>query len=123
MESLINRAIYHPHVALPMLYLTDLMCDLDCSLAVATLVMASTFCLSPVADTQNPPPPQQTPRPLHQCLNQAESGPAVAVASQSSNRSRCSLISMPARSVQLAPVAHAPKSPCVPLNGGRIIVT
>ncbi|MFL9937292.1 hypothetical protein P0D88_52315 [Paraburkholderia sp. RL18-103-BIB-C] len=43
MESLINRAIYHPLVALPMFYLTDLMCNLDCSLAVATLVMASTF--------------------------------------------------------------------------------
>lgn len=43
MEDLINRAIYHPFVALPMFYLTDLMCDVDCSLAVAALVIASTF--------------------------------------------------------------------------------
>jgi hypothetical protein len=43
MESLINRAIYHPLVTLPMFYLTDLMCKLDCSLAAAALVTASTF--------------------------------------------------------------------------------
>jgi hypothetical protein len=43
MESLINRAIYHPLVTLPLFYLTDLMCNLDCSLAAAALVMASTF--------------------------------------------------------------------------------
>ena len=43
MESLINRAIYHPLVALPMFYLTDLMCNLDCNLAAAALVTVSTF--------------------------------------------------------------------------------
>jgi hypothetical protein len=45
MESLINRAIYHPSVALPVFYLTDLMCNLDSSLAAALLVIASTVAL------------------------------------------------------------------------------
>jgi hypothetical protein len=45
MESLINRAIYHPLVSRPMFYLADLMCTLDCSLAAAALVMASTFAI------------------------------------------------------------------------------
>jgi hypothetical protein len=45
MESLINRVIYHPLVALPMFYLTDLMCNLDSSLAAALLVIASTVAL------------------------------------------------------------------------------
>ena len=54
MEFLINRAIYHPLVALPMFYLTDLMCNLDCSLAAAALVMASTFAfrLSRILETR-----------------------------------------------------------------------
>ena len=71
MESLINRAIYHPLVALPLFYLTDLMCNLDSSLAAAALVMASTVALDLVTDTQNPPPPQQTSRTQYQCLNQS----------------------------------------------------
>jgi hypothetical protein len=45
MESLINRAIYHPSVALPVFYLTDLMCNLDSSLAAALLIMVSSLAL------------------------------------------------------------------------------
>lgn len=41
MKDLISRAIYHPIVALPMFYLTDLMCSVDCSLVGAFLVLAS----------------------------------------------------------------------------------
>jgi hypothetical protein len=45
MESLINRAIYHPLVTLPVFYLTDLMCNLDSSLAAALLIMVSSLAL------------------------------------------------------------------------------
>ena len=41
MEDLISRAIYHPLVALPAFYLTDLMCNVDYSLVSAFLVLAS----------------------------------------------------------------------------------
>jgi hypothetical protein len=41
MEDLISRAIYHPLVALPTFYLTDLMCNVDYSLVSALLVLAS----------------------------------------------------------------------------------
>jgi hypothetical protein len=48
MEDLISRAIYHPLVALPTFYLTDLMCNVDYSLVGALLVLAfgSTFRLA-----------------------------------------------------------------------------
>jgi hypothetical protein len=41
MEDLISRAIYHPLVALPTFYLTDLMCNVDYSLVGALLVLVS----------------------------------------------------------------------------------
>ncbi|NPT56920.1 hypothetical protein [Paraburkholderia elongata] len=41
MEDLIGRAIYHPLVALPTFYLTDLMCKVDYSPVIALLVLAS----------------------------------------------------------------------------------
>jgi hypothetical protein len=41
MEDLISRAIYHPLVALPTFYLTDLMCNVDYSLFGALLVLAA----------------------------------------------------------------------------------
>jgi hypothetical protein len=45
MENLISRAIYHPLVALPTFYLTNLMCNVDYSLVGALFVLAagSTF--------------------------------------------------------------------------------
>ncbi len=33
MENLINRMIYHPLVVTPTKHLTDLMCNVDCSMA------------------------------------------------------------------------------------------
>ncbi len=41
MKDPISRAIYHPLVALPTFYLTDLMCSVDYSLVGALLVLAS----------------------------------------------------------------------------------
>ncbi|CAB3782004.1 hypothetical protein [Pararobbsia alpina] len=48
MEDLISRAIYHPLVALPSFYLTNLMCNVDNSLLSALMVLAvgSTFRLA-----------------------------------------------------------------------------
>lgn len=40
MENLISRAIYHPLVALPTLYLTDLLCKVDYSPGGAFVVLA-----------------------------------------------------------------------------------
>jgi hypothetical protein len=41
MKSLISRAIYHPLIALPMFYLTDLMCRVDCQPSGALLVLVA----------------------------------------------------------------------------------
>jgi hypothetical protein len=41
MKSLISRAICHPFIALSMLYLTDLMCRVDCQPSGALLVLVA----------------------------------------------------------------------------------
>jgi hypothetical protein len=41
MEDLLSRALYHPLLALPTFYLTDLMFNVDCSVVCALLVLAS----------------------------------------------------------------------------------
>ena len=41
MKRLVSRAIHHPSIAISMFYLTDLMCNVDCSPSGALLVLAA----------------------------------------------------------------------------------
>jgi hypothetical protein len=43
MEDLIDRIIYHPHLAMPMLHLTDLMGSANCSWTYAAFAIASSL--------------------------------------------------------------------------------
>jgi hypothetical protein len=65
MKDLMNDALCHPLVALPMFYLTDLMFAVDYSVASAALVLASTSLVRLLRLLKNVPKEKRVAKFMH----------------------------------------------------------